>query len=436
MSSGRKLRILVITQIYLPEMGALSNRLYPIIQQLVEAGHEVTLATGMPNYPTGKVFANYRGKLFADERKDGYRILRTAYYTTPRNLSKIKQILSYISFMPAVFLSGIRAGKSDLVLITSPPIFPLLPAILLSKLRGAKLAFDVRDLWSDELVTFGGMSEDSVAVRIARKLENWGYRVADLVSATTKSLVQTAIERGAPTKRTIHLPNGADTKLFRPYPRNNDVAQNYEFGDRFVVMYSGLFGLKHGLESFLGAAKILRNRKDIVFFLLGNGARRLDIEEFIEQEALENVIIGDEVNVKDVPKLIAAADVCFASFTKSEYTKQIISVKVFEYLACKKPVVGAFEGESARVIEESNGGIVVPPNDPEAIADAIRQIHANTLGGNKSMYGGRSYVEENYSRAVWARRFEKELSGLFDDPVQTFPPKEDEGIGLSDKASI
>jgi len=168
------MRILIITQIYLPEMGALPNRLYPIIRRLIDAGHEVSVATGMPNYPEGKVFAGYRGKFWADEEKDGYKILRTNYYTTPRNKSKLTQLLSYLSFMPAVFLSGIRAGKCDAVLITSPPIFPLIPAMILAKIRGAKLAFDIRDLWSDELVSFGDTSEESISVKITRKLENWG----------------------------------------------------------------------------------------------------------------------------------------------------------------------------------------------------------------------------------------------------------------------
>ncbi len=344
------MRILIVTQIYLPEMGALSNRLYPIVRQLVAEGHEVYVATGMPNYPAGKVFPEYKGKFQMTEEKDGYTILRTNYYAVPRNKSKLSQILSYLSFMPAAFLSGLRGGKIDVVFITSPPIFPVIPAILLAKLRGAKLVFDIRDIWSDELVTYGEMSPKSIPVRIARKLENWGYRQANLITATTRSLMETVINRGATPEKTVYLPNGADLEIFKPQPPDNAVANEYPFGNRFVVMYSGLFGIKHGLEILLEAAEILRDQKDIVFFLLGNGARRENLEQSIVEKSLDNVIMSCERKTEDVAKLLARADVCFAAMKHTPYSGKLISVKIFEYLACEKPVIGVVNGESAKLI--------------------------------------------------------------------------------------
>jgi glycosyltransferase involved in cell wall biosynthesis len=429
------MRILIITQIYLPEMGALSNRLYPIISKLVEAGHDVSVATGMPNYPAGKVFPEYRGKLSVDEVKDGCRILRTNYYTTPRNKSKLRQLLSYISFMPAVLLSGIRAGKTDVVIITSPPIFPVVPAMILAKLRGAKLVFDIRDIWSDELMSFGGMSENSIPVRVARTLENWGYRTADLVTATTEALAQTVKNRGAGKEKTSYLPNGADLELFKPVPVSRELVAKYELDDRFVVMYSGLFGIKHGLETLLDAAAILREHKNIVFLLLGNGARREKLIQYVEENSLENVEILDEINVREVPKFIAAADVCYAAFMPGQYTKKIISVKLFEYLACEKPVVGGFEGESARIIQESNGGIAVTPGDPEAIASAILKLYDDPEQRRQSGKSGRKYVEENHSRMKWAANFEQKLAGLIEQPID-LPPQKKTGASKLKHESI
>ncbi len=424
------MRILIITQIYLPEMGALSNRLYPIVQKLVKAGHEVSVATGMPNYPAGKVFPEYKGKFSTKEEKEGYKILRTNYFTAPRNKSKITQLLSYLSFIPAVFLSGIRAGKCDVVLITSPPIFPVIPAILLAKIRGAKLVFDIRDLWSDELVSFGNIPEDSIFVKIARKLENWGYRMADLVTATTKSLVETVIKRGAKKNSTVYLPNGADLELFKPVPKENSIAKEYEFNNRFVVMYSGLFGIKHGLETLLEAAKFLKDNKDIVFFLIGNGARRAELEKFIKEESLHNVIISRERDIKDIPKIISHADVCFAAFKPKPYTEKIISVKVFEYLACEKPVIGAFKGESARIINESKGGIVVEPSNSKAIAEAILELYKNPSKCEQMGKSGRRFVKENFSRLNWAIEFERMLTGLFKKSIDFSSQSKKEKLGI------
>lgn len=406
------MRILIVTQIFLPEMGALANRLYPIVRRLVDAGHEVFVATGMPNYPSGKVFPGYRRRLFKREKKDGYTILRTACLTAPRNKSKLMQTANYLSFIPAVFASALRAGKIDLVFVTTPPPFPVIPAIQIAKLRGAKLVVDVRDLWSDELTTYGGMREDSMSVRLVRAIEQWSYRRADRITCTTNSLIDTVVGRGAAREKTFFLPNGADIELFRPLPPNNAFSDSYGFGNRFVVMYSGLFGIKHGLEVFLDAARILRDKKDIVFFLLGNGARRDALRNKIKDDAIENVIIGDERKVEEVPWIIARSSVCFAAIQPEPYSKKLISVKIFEYMGCQKPVIGAVVGESARIIEESGGGIVVPPGDAQATADAVLSLYSDAPRRAAMGKAGRLYVEKFYSRSDWAARLEEQLTIL------------------------
>lgn len=409
------MRILIITQIYLPEMGALANRLYPIVRQLAAAGHEVKVATGMPNYPGGTVFSGYRSRWLMREQLADCEVVRTAYYTVARNRSKVTQLLSYLCFMPAVFLSALRAGKADVVLVTSPPIFPTVPAIILAKLKRARLVLDVRDLWSDELVTYNQNGQKTLPIRLIRWLERFGYKAADLVCTTTRSLVDTVMARGAAKEKTFLLPNGADLELFKPGPADNDVADKFGFGDRFVVMYSGLFGIKHGLEVLLESARILRNRKDIVFFLLGNGARRDALEQFVRENDLENVIISSEQPITDIPKILSRADICFAAVRSEPYPQKLISVKIFEYLACEKPVIGSLdpESESARIVTESGGGVVVRPGDPEAVAEAIVELYGNPELKASMGAAGREYVEESYSRGKWASRFERLISDRF-----------------------
>jgi len=202
-------------------MGALPNRLDPLTRHLAEHGHEVFVATGMPNYPRGEVFPDYRGRHFMRERRDGATVLRTHYYTTARNVSRRAQLLSYLSFLPAVLHSGWRAGRVDAVFVTSPPIFPAVPAILLAKLRGAKLVVDLRDLWPDEVVAVGAAREGSAPIRVLRAIERWMYRSADVVTCTTRAFADTVAERGVGEEKRRLLPNGADVELFRPLPREN-----------------------------------------------------------------------------------------------------------------------------------------------------------------------------------------------------------------------
>lgn len=393
-------------------MGAAANRLYPIVRQFVSAGHEVFVATGMPNYPRGEVFPEYRGRRVMREEADGYTVFRTNYFTTPRNQSKKAQLRSYLGFIPAALRSGMRAGKLDVVFVTSPPIFTVVPAMQLAKIRGAKLVMDVRDLWPDELLTYGGFREGSSAVRVTRAIERMGYRAADCVVGTTPAIIDAVVERGVPRSKTFFLPNGADLELFRPLAPDNEIAQEYPFGNRFVVMYSGLFGIKHSLEVLLEAASLLKEQKDIVFFLLGNGARRDALIREARERQLDNVIFGAERNVKEIPPLLARADACFAAVRPEPYPKKVVSVKVFEYLACRKPVVGALSGESARILEESGGGIVVPPGDARSTADAILALYRDAEKRRAMGEVGRRYVDENYSRSAWAARLEQRVSEM------------------------
>jgi glycosyltransferase involved in cell wall biosynthesis len=127
---------------------------------------------------------------------------------------------------------------------------------------------------------------------------------------------------------------------------------------------------------------------------------------------LDNVIFAGERRVEDVPPLIACADVCFAAVRPEPYPKKVISVKIFEYLACERPVVGALSGESARVLAESNGGIVVAPGDVRAVADAILALRRDAASRAAMGRAGRRYVEEHFSRSVWALRLERRLVEL------------------------
>jgi glycosyltransferase involved in cell wall biosynthesis len=271
-------RVLLVSQLFKPEMGALPNRLGPIARYLAASGHDVSVATGMPNYPLGEVFPGYRGRWFMRESLDGVAVLRTAYVTTPRNVSKASQLASYLSFVPAVLHSGLRAGPLDVVFVTSPPIFPAVPAIALAKLRRARLVVDLRDLWPDELVACGAAAERSTGVRFLRRLERWIYRSADVVTCTTREFTRIVAERGVGSDKSRWLPNGADLDVFRPLPRENAVASRLSLGDRFVVMYSGLLGIKHGLETVLAAAALLRDRLDAAFVFVGDGPRRAALE--------------------------------------------------------------------------------------------------------------------------------------------------------------
>lgn len=399
-------RILVVSEIFAPEMGALANRLTPICRRLVREGHSVAVATKMPNYPEGRIFPGYAGRRAVREDVDGVSVFRTRSYISPRNVSAWRQLRSHLAFIPAALRGGLRAGRVDVVLVTSPQLFAVIPAIVLARVRGARLILDLRDLWPDEIVACGAAAEGSTPIRAMRLIERWAYRNADRVTCTTKAFVDTVRARGVEPERTVFLPNGADLEVFRPLPRDNPVADAMGLGDRFVVAYSGVLGIKHGLEAVVDAAGHLRDHEDVVFLLIGQGARSDALRESVARRGLTNVVFAGQRPIDELPHLLARADACLATLLPDPYLEKIISVKMFEYMACGKPVIGALRGEGARVLTEAGGGLVVPPGDGRAIADAVLRLRDAPEAARAMGESGRQHVEENYSRDVTAGRLE------------------------------
>lgn len=406
------MKILLITQLFPPEMGAQSNRMYPIVRHFVRAGHQVTVATGMPNYPDGVVFPEYRGKRWLREEIDGFVVQRTAYYTVPRNKSKVSQLLSYMSFLRAVLSSCLRSGPADVVFVTSPPIFPVLPALVVAKKWSARLVFDIRDLWPDELVAVGAATDKSPIVQAIRAIERLAYRRADLITCTTPAFSRTVASRGASPDKIILAPNGADLDVFYPRTTKHPVVEELSLGDRFVVMYSGLLGMKHGLEALIDAADQLRAHTDIVFVIVGNGIRRAALAEDIQRRSLSNVILAGERKLTDLPHLLSRSDVCVTTLLPDAYLDKIIPAKIFEYMACERPVVAAVSGEASRILSESGAGIVVEPGNGKALSAAILELYADAPRRQQMGKLGRRFVEKHYSRNRIAERIEENLRGL------------------------
>ena len=403
------MRILMVTQCFPPEMGALSHRMYPFARHLSIAGHEVSVATCLPNYPDGIVFEGYRGHRRLDQIDGGVRVLRTACYTAPRNQRKLSQLRSYLSFVPAALRSGMRAGPVDVVFVTSPPLFPTIAAAMVASARRARLVLDLRDLWPDEIVACGGARDGSATVRAVRAIERWAYRRADAVCCTTESFRDTVINRGADARKVVLLPNGADVETFRPLPRINPVGASLAPSDAIVVMYCGALGIKHGLGTVIDAAEKLRELHKLVFVLVGNGAARAQLQQRVCAAGLTSVSFPGERPLHDLPFAMARADICVSSLLPEPYLEKIISVKVFEYLACARPVVAAQSGETARIVARSGGGLVVPPGDAGAFAAAVAELAA--CPERRACMGetGREYVVANYSRSVTARQLERVL---------------------------
>jgi colanic acid biosynthesis glycosyl transferase WcaI len=390
-------RILFITPYYPPEKGAAAVRISETAVRLVSLGHQVTVLTTLPNYPTGIVPKEYRGRLLQEEERDGVRVIRFWSYVSP-NKGFLRRVLAQLSFgLLAPLLGGKATGDTDVIIVESHPLFNAIAGRVLAKLKHCPFIFMVSDLWPASAVELGVL-RNKVLIRLAEWLERSTYKRASLIWALSAGIRDGIIQCGIPPERVFLLTNGADLSKFRPLPQ---IQARTELGwdDRFTVLYAGNFGLSHGLTTVLEAARHMWDRTDIHFILVGDGAERTDLLEKARQWNLKNVTFLDAQPHDRVPLVLAGADVCLVPMRNLALFEGRLPLKMFEVMACARPILLGVEGEARRIAEyEAHAAIYVEPENAEALVAGIIYLQEHPEEARLLGLQGRDYVEENYNR--------------------------------------
>ena len=375
-----------------------------------DAGLEVTVLTGMPNHPTGVKPREYRRAVRRVESVGGVRVFRTWLYATP-NEGMAKRMLNHLSFMVSSVVLGTKpTGNQDVVIVSSPTFFSIGSAWLLAKMKGARFVVEVRDLWPAIFVDLGILT-NPVIISFLERLELAAYRCADAVVVVTEGFRLQIASRGIPLEKIVTIPNGADLDRFHPRTPRTDQRQRLGADqDQLLVLYIGALGISQTLMTVIDAAALLDDER-VHFALVGEGAEKSRLLTALRERSLENVTMLDAVPRDEVPDLIAAADVCLVPLRDVPLFESFIPSKLFEYLAMGKAVVGSLRGESAKILCEA-GGMVVPPEDPQAMAAAVR--HLATEPEQRRIMGkrGREFVRVNYNRKVLAEHYRQLLLSL------------------------
>lgn len=367
------------------------------------------MLTEVPNHPQGVIHPQYRGRVYAREKLDGIDVRRVWVVTSSKKNLRTRMAF-YLSFMFNATLVGLGAGgRYDVLYASSPPLFVGGAALVISYFRRIPLVFEVRDLWPESAVQLGEMSPGR-AVDLATRLEEACYRRARHIVVATQGILDRLVERGHPTTKLTLIPNGANTELYRPQPINQALRTRLGIApDQFVVIYTGLHGLAHGLETALQAADLLRDRHDILFLLVGDGPQKSALIEMAQDMALPNVRFHDAVPEHELPDYIALADLGLDTRRRLGISQGTLPVKMFSYMACSRPVLLSIEGEAAQLLRRAQAGVVVPPETPGALAQAILDLQTDPTA--RALFGrnGRAFVEASYSRQGFARQLEQLL---------------------------
>lgn len=380
------MRILFLTDNFPPEVNAPASRTFEHCREWVRAGHQVTVITGVPNFPTGKVFPGYRNRLWQRETMDGIEVVRVWTYITA-NSGFAKRTLDYMSFMLTGGIAGLFQRRPDVIVGTSPQFFTNCAAWVLSVFRWRPFVFELRDLWPESIKTVGAM-QDSLALRAMERLELFLYRRSAAVVAVTESFKRNLISRGIPADKIHVVTNGVDLSRFKPV--EGDTALRAELGipeDAFVAGYIGTHGMAHALETVLEAARRIQAQNDpfsarVRFVLLGDGARKAELKQAAAQMGLNNLLFLDTVPKAEVPRYWSLLDVSIIHLRKADNFTQVIPSKLFECMGMGIPVLHGVTGESAGIVEREGVGLVFEPENAEALCENLLR-----LGQNEALYG-------------------------------------------------
>ena len=400
-----RMHITLLTQYYPPEIGAPQARLSELAGHFVKRGHLVTVLTAMPNYPTGRIHAGYGGILLRDHQND-INLIRTFIFAT-QQARLARRMANYLSFvMSSAIIGTLLLAHTDYLLVESPPLFLGLSGIWLSRMKRARMIFNVSDLWPESAAQLGVLRRESNVFRASLLLEKLCYNRAWLVTGQSRSILAD-IERRFPARPTFHLSNGVDTNKFCPSRQTDGARATLSDYAACVVLYAGLHGLAQGLEQILEAADLLRDRTEVRFILIGDGPKKSHLTNYARERNLSNVTFLDPRPASEIPPLLAAADIVLVPL--KQYIPGAVPSKLYEAMASARPVILIAGGEAAEIVDRYKVGIVVRPGQIHELANAIQRLYSDsqlrcTFGEN-----GRRAAEQNFDRAKIANRFIEHL---------------------------
>jgi colanic acid biosynthesis glycosyl transferase WcaI len=383
---------------YAPERTGIGLITTELSEYLVSRGHRVSVATAFPHYPEWEIQDPYRGKLFLREERNGVWVHR-GYVYVPGKPSARQRILYDTSLSISAFLWGLTVRDVDVVLAISPPVQLGLMGWILSKIKRATFIFQLQDLIIDAAIALG-MLKNPTAIRLARILENFVYRRAQAVLVACQGFADNLKSRGVPESKILVFSNWVDTKFISPLERNNSFRRIHNLNDQqFVVLHAGNMGAKQGLDNAIRAAGQLDGRNDILFLLVGDGSDKARLVDMATREGVSNVRFLPLQPRDMLPHMLSAADVLLLN-QRADVVDMVIPSKLLTYMAAGRPIVAAVhpDSEAARYIRQAECGLIVPPEEPGLLADAIRQLYANPELAARFGRNARAFAEEHFAR--------------------------------------
>ena len=396
------MQVLLIHQSFVSPDEPGGTRHYEMARRCMEQGVQFTIVASDLSYLTGRRTVASKG-LIGEQELDGVRVLRA--YTYPSlHRSFLWRVISFISFMFTSVGAAFKAGRTDVVMGTSPPIFQAVSAWFVAAVRRRPFLLEIRDLWPEFAIDLGVL-RNPILIRLSRSLERFLYSRATHLLVNSPAYRDYLAAKGVPEHKISLIPNGVDPDMFDADDRGERARQAFGLNGKFVVTYAGAFGLANDIATILRSAARLLDQPNIHFLLVGDGKERSNLESLARELQLTNLTFAACCPKSEIPEILAASDACVATLKNIPMFRTTYPNKVFDYMAAGRPTVLAIDGVIREVIEKAGGGLFVPPGDDVALASVISDMSKDHRFARQMGSAARVYVAKHFNRNQQANEF-------------------------------
>lgn len=348
-------------------MGAPQNRLLEMCTGLRDLGVDISIITGMPNYPTGKIFKAYKGKFSTTETIDGIEVKR--YWLYASNSKKtLPRIWNMISFSMTVLwaIRYLRKRKNNFIIVESPPLTLGESALILARMTSAKLIMNVSDLWPLSARELGAISGEGMIYKLLEKLERHLYKKSVFCVGQSQEIVDYIAAHGA--KEVYLFRNGVDPTRFK-----NDSSVLKDNNKKLKITYAGLLGFAQGIAGICENVRF--GEMGTEFHIYGAGGEQERIEQYVQNHPDCGVYYHGKVSREQIPSVLSQADCTLIPLVKNIFGA--VPSKIYESMAAGLPILFSGEGEGKKIVEENNLGWVSNALDYRQLETNIKKISIN-----------------------------------------------------------
>ena len=366
------MRVLIISQYYDPEPIPKPSE---VAEGLCRRGHNVTVIAGLPNYPTGTLYAGYHIVPWVHEQVREIPVARV-FELPYHGRSAIGRVANYVSFMISAIVAGIFVARPDVIYVWHPPLTVAVAASVIGAFRRVPFVLDVQDIWPEAVISSGAMREGILA-DVMRWLERFVYRRAQRILVVTDGAERNLLAKGVPQQKLVVLPNWifGEVAIAPTSEAVRRARAELDADDAFIVTFAGNLGALQDLDTVLEASKRLQGHPTkVAIRIIGDGSERKRLEHVARSKGLENVRFLGPYPSGRMPAFFAASDALLVHLNAGELNELILPTKTIAYMAAGRPVIAATAGATAQLIDRSRAGLSAPGGDPTALAAAIAEM--------------------------------------------------------------